>query len=88
MRPAGVQQPPRLEGHRRHRRRSQPQPCGGFLQGRPSGKAVLVGCWLGSDELGDRVVEVEVARLGQELVVPVAEGGLQLGIEPDSRARR
>jgi hypothetical protein len=64
------------------------QPCGGFLQGRPSGKAVLVGCWLGSDELGDRVVEVEVARLGQELVVPVAEGGLQLGIEPDSRARR
>jgi hypothetical protein len=47
-----------------------------------------VGCWLGSDELGDRVVEVEVARLGQELVVPVAEGGLQLGIEPDSRSRR
>jgi hypothetical protein len=66
----------------RHRRRSPLQPCGGLLQGRPGGEAVSVGCRLGSDELGDGFVEVEVARFAQELAVPIAEGGLQLGIEP------
>jgi len=40
-----------------------------------------VGCWLGSDELSDRLVQVERARAGQRLPVPVAQGGFQVGVE-------
>ena len=33
-------------------------------------------------ELGDRLVKIDLAGLGQELLVPAAEGSLQVGREP------